>query len=185
MPPDSTAKPLTPFARPKALEVRARAAAALGTSATASTTLREWSGLAFRVGHQFYLTERENIREVLVPPALTSVPGAKPWLVGVVNVGGQIVPVTDLSAFAGGHPIALMRLTRLVRLNHDRNPVGLLVDEVRGFRSVRESARVPVVREDLLQAWVRGSYRIDDQLYQHLDLRALIESTAFLDAAAG
>jgi twitching motility protein PilI len=175
---------VTPFAQLKALETRARAVIA-GAGGAASATLREWSGLAFRVGHQSYLTERENIREVLMPPALTPVPGAKLWLVGVANVGGQIIPVTDLSAFAGGPPIALMRLTRLVRVNHERNPVGLLVDEVRGFRPVRESVRVPTVRDDLLQAWVRGSYRLDDLLYQHLDLRALIESTAFLDAAAG
>ncbi len=185
MPPDSISGPATPFSLLKALETRARTVASADADGTASTTIREWSGLAFRVGHQSYLTERENVREVLVPPALTPVPGAKPWLVGVVNVGGQIVPVTDLSSFAGGHPIALMRLTRLVRINHERNPVGLLVDEVRGFRTVRESARVPVIREDLLQAWVRGSYRLEEQLYQHLDLRALIESTAFLDAAAG
>lgn len=177
------ASPMRPFALLQALEARARRVARgrdIGLEAA-----KEWTGMTFRVASEIYIADRNNIREILTPVPLAPLPGAKPWLLGVANVRGQLIPVTDLAAFAGLGPIHVGRTTRLIRVNHDRNPVGLLVDEVRGFRRIHDVEREATPRESALRAWVRGCYPVDRMLCQHVDLHALVESTLFLDAAVG
>ncbi|EQD76367.1 twitching motility protein PilI [mine drainage metagenome] len=177
------AMPARPFALLQAIENRARAVARgrnIGREAE-----KEWTGMAFRVASEIYIADRNNIREIMTPVPLAPLPGAKSWLIGVANVRGQLIPVTDLAAFAGLEPIQMSRTTRLIRINHDRNPVGLLVDEVRGFRRIHETEREATPRESALRAWIRGCYQVDRILCQHVDLHALVESTLFLDAAAG
>ncbi len=177
------ATPTRPFALLQAIENRARAVAQ-GRSAGFETE-KEWTGMTFRVGSELYIADRNSIREIMIPVPFAPLPGSKPWLVGVANVRGQLIPVTDLAGFAGLAPVNLDRETRLIRVNHERNPVGLLVNEVRGFRRIREADREATPHESALRAWVRGSYQVDRVLCLHVDLHALVESTLFLDAAAG
>lgn len=184
MPTDSaSASSRHPFALLREIEARARAVAR--GRAHGGETEKEWTGVSFRVGPEIYIADRGNIREIMTPVAVAPLPGAKSWLLGVANVRGQLIPVTDLSAFAGLDPIHTGRSTRLIRVNHDRIPVGLLVDEVRGFRRVHEAEREAAPAESALRAWVRGCYLLDRVRCQHIDLHALVESTLFLDAAAG
>jgi hypothetical protein len=64
-----------------------------------SQSAREWVGVALKMAGELFLVAREETREVLgVPAPLTRVPGAKPWLRGLANVRGQLLPVLDLRA---------------------------------------------------------------------------------------
>src|SRR5258708_3043341 len=103
------------------------------------TTGREWVGVAMRMAGDLYLVAREETREVLgLPPSLTRVPGAKPWVKGLANVRGQLLPVVDLRQFLGSGVTPVTRNTRVVVVNHREIPAGLLVDEVLGFRRFAE-----------------------------------------------
>src|SRR6201997_3176058 len=58
---------------------------------------KEWVGVAMRMAGDLYLVAREETREVLgVPSGTTRVPGAKPWIRGLANVRGQLLPIIDL-----------------------------------------------------------------------------------------
>src|SRR5690606_10234384 len=53
-------------------------------------------GVAFRLSSESFLAAREETREVLgYPSVVTRVPGAKPWIRGIANVRGQLLPVVD------------------------------------------------------------------------------------------
>ena len=68
-----------PFELLAELERRGRAVTA--AAASENPGAREWVGVAFRMAGELYLAAREETREVLaVPPGLTRVPGAKPWV---------------------------------------------------------------------------------------------------------
>jgi hypothetical protein len=89
-----------PFDLLRELERRSMAAAA-GIGAGGGT-VEEWVGVGFRVGDEQFVMARDEIREVLmVPPAVTRVPGAKPWLKGLANVRGHLLPLADLREFLG------------------------------------------------------------------------------------
>ncbi|MBS0367512.1 MAG: purine-binding chemotaxis protein CheW [Proteobacteria bacterium] len=148
---------------------------------------REWVGVALRMAGDLYLVAREETREVLgVPASTTRVPGAKPWIRGLANVRGQLLPIIDLRHFLGSGVTPVTRNTRVLVVNHREIPAGLLVDEVLGFRRFAEGefgAEAPptVARCD---RYLAGAFRRGAEQWPVLSVRAVVESPAFAEAAA-
>jgi len=57
--------------------------------------------LAFMVGGEEYAIGILGVREILAYGAVTTVPKAAPWIRGVTNVRGSVVPVVDLGTKLG------------------------------------------------------------------------------------
>ena len=80
-------------------------------------------------GMQFGLDAR-SVRESLWLPELTPVEEAPPWIVGLFNLRGRIVPVADLH-LRFGHPARRCGLNdQVVLLEIDNLLMGLIVSEV-------------------------------------------------------
>lgn len=91
-----------------------------------------WSGVAFRLGGQQFISPLGEISEVLNLQDYTPVPSAQSWLLGLSNVRGRLLPLTDLAGFAG-----LIRNSRHAKVLVIDQPdlfSGLLVDEVQGIQ---------------------------------------------------
>lgn len=174
-----------PFDLLAELERRGRAVSA-HLSQDANTG-REWVGVALRMAGDLYLVAREETREVLgVPTGTTRVPGAKPWIKGLANVRGQLLPVIDLRQFLGSGITPITRNTRVVVVNHREIPAGLLVDEVLGFRRFAESEfsgdAPPTVAR--CERYLAGAFRRGQEQWPVLSLRQVLESPSFAEAAA-
>jgi twitching motility protein PilI len=174
-----------PFELLKQLEERSRSRAA-GNSPDLSAE-REWVGVAFRMAGETFLVAREETREVLgYPAAVTRIPGAKPWVKGLANVRGQLLPMLDLRQFLGSGMTVAGRNTRVIVVNHREVPAGLMVDEVLGFRRFAErefNAEPPptVIRCD---SYLAGAFRRSGEVWPVLSLKTLVESQSFLQAAS-
>jgi twitching motility protein PilI len=174
-----------PFELLKELEKRSRTVAA--SSAAEAESGKEWVGVAFRMGGETFLVAREETREVLgYPAAVTRIPGAKSWVKGLANVRGQLLPMLDLRQFLGSGSTSAGRNTRIVVVNHRDIPAGLMVDEVLGFRRFAETefnAEPPptVIRCDL---YLAGAFRRGGEVWPVLNLKTLVESPSFLQAAS-
>ncbi|UCC15379.1 MAG: purine-binding chemotaxis protein CheW [Gammaproteobacteria bacterium] len=145
----------------------------------------EWVGMAFRLGEQVFVSSRDEVREVLVYPDVVSrIPGSKPWLTGLANVRGQLLPVIDLQAFLGGATTRPGRETRLIVVNHRDVPAGLVVDEVLGFRRFPTDDRSADAPDMVLRCerYLRGAFRQDSDNWPVFELAALVESPQFLNA---
>ncbi len=126
-----------PFELLLALEKRARDVAA---GAREGAAAQEWIGVAFRMGGETFLVERDEAREVMgVPAPIARVPGARRWILGLANVRGQLLPVIDLKQYLGSGEIVTGRNTRVIVVNHREVPAGLVVDEVLGFQALRRA----------------------------------------------
>jgi twitching motility protein PilI len=148
---------------------------------------REWVGVAFRMSSENFLVAREETREILGYPAVvTRVPGAKPWIRGVANVRGQLLPVIDLRAFLGGGVTAIGRGSRVLVANHREVPAGLLVDEVQGFRRFADGEFAATVPPTIVRCerYLAGAFRRGADSWPVFSLRTLLESPEFLQAAA-
>jgi twitching motility protein PilI len=167
------------------LELERRSRIAASGRGQESGQQEEWVGVGFRVGKTRLVAARQEVREVLTWPGVTALPGAKPWMLGLANVRGQLLPVTDLSAFFGGEPIAMGRSTRVLMVNHADIPAGLLVDEVRGFRRFIAAERAEVMPETLpgMTPFLAGAYGNEDDVWGVLGLHGLVESAVFLQAS--
>lgn len=174
-----------PFELLRELERLARVA--LSGQGRDAANEREWVGVAFRMSAENFLVARDETREVLgFPPVVTRVPGAKPWIRGLANVRGQLLPIVDLRAFLGGGVTNISRGSRVLVANHREVPAGLLVDEVQGFRRFADNefgATVPptIVR---CERYLAGAFRRGADSWPVFSLRSLLESPEFLEAAA-
>ncbi len=68
-----------------------------------------------------------KVREALVMPPITAMPGAPQHVLGVANIRGQIVPVIDLPAVVGCKATAL---NILIVSEYERSVQGFAVEEV-------------------------------------------------------
>lgn len=170
-----------PFALLQAMEARLRAARQelVGGEHT-------WVGLGFRVGERWLVAPRGEVREVLPLPTAARVPGAAPWLLGVANVRGNLLPLTDLGRLLGVSSGAARREGRLLVLNSDTVPAGFLVDEVVGHRSfVPGDQRHELARE--AGAWapfLLGAFAREGRAWLVVSLYKVARSDAFVRAAA-
>ena len=143
-----------------------------------------WTGLGFRLGEHWLVTPREDVREVIVPPPLTRVPGARPWLLGVANVRGSLLPVCDLRRLLGEEHNTMARKSRIMVYNSDRVPAGFLVDEVAGYRqfSAAEQRRELVNDSGPLKPYLLGGFVREAQPWLALSLHKVAASDAFSHA---
>src|SRR5579864_2429396 len=174
-----------PFELLAELERRGRAVSAQANEQVSAG--REWVGVALRMAGDLYLVAREETREVFgVPVGMTRVPGAKPWIKGLANVRGQLLPIIDLRQFLGSGTTPITRNTRVMVVNHRDIPAGLLVDEVLGFRRFAESEFTADVPSTIVRCerYIAGSFRRGNEQWPVLALRTLLEDPPFTGASA-
>ena len=66
-----------------------------------------WSGIGFRLGEHWYVAPMGEVSEVLHEPRYTHLPGVKPWVRGVANLRGRLLPLMDLCGFFGPEDIEI------------------------------------------------------------------------------
>lgn len=172
-----------PFELLRELERRGRAIAGGRQDAVG----REWVGVAFRLGAETFLVAREETREVMALPSfLTRVPGARPWIRGLANVRGQLLPVIDLRQYLGSGTTQASRNVRVIVVNHRDIPAGLLVDEVLGFRRFADPEFQPEAPPTLVRCerYLAGAFRRSGESWPVLSLKLLVEHPGFLQAAS-
>jgi len=148
-----------------------------------------WRGIGFRLQTTYLVTSIDSIREVL-PYDETSrwakVPGAKPWIKGLTNLRGVLLPVIDLNAFLEGKPIILKKPTRMLVINQGGLSAGLLVDEVVGMiKHFPENLRdynTPC-KETWVAAFADGLFKEDDITWTVFDMQKLANHESFQNAA--
>ena len=172
-----------PFAVLQEMERRSRAAHA-GQNADLST---EWVGVAFRIGEEQFVADRNQVREVLMlPDSSTRVPGAHRWLLGIANLRGHLLPLVDVKLLLGSGRTTLRRTARVISVNHREIPAGLVVDEVLGFRRFMDHEFTDTWPETVVRCdrFLIGAYQRADDTWPVFDLSDFIESNLFLQAAA-
>jgi len=145
---------------------------------------RKWGGLAFGAGDLLLVTELTSIVDVLFCPAVTPVPGTKPWIMGICNVRGKLYSVVDLGLFLGVSPRASETGGRLLVVNNEDLGCTLFVPRVLGLRYFRED-RVKQdksgVDEGVLP-YVDRVYDQDDRTWLVVSLERLVSDKEFLSA---
>lgn len=74
--------------------------------------------LMFRMGHDRYVLDAEQIEQVLPLMTMKTLPGAPRGVCGVINYRGMPVPVIDLSRLALDRDAAVIMSTRIVLVRY-------------------------------------------------------------------
>ena len=144
-----------------------------------------WSGIGFRLGEHWYVAPMSEVSEVLHEPRCTQLPGVKPWVKGVANLRGRLLPVMDLCGFFGHELSAVRGQRRVLVVEHEEVFAGLLVDEVFGLQHFAQDSLEPVPAEELkgpMAAFVKGRFQ-REQCWQVFSPFALTQSQGFMSVA--
>lgn len=88
------------------------------------------------LAEESYAVEFAFVREVYSLKELTPLPCTPPFVLGIINVRGQILPIIDLKRFFGLPEKGLTDLNRVVVLHSGTMEFGVLADRIVGTRSV-------------------------------------------------
>ena len=144
-------------------------------------------GLGFSIGGQRLVSVIGDVLEVLAPPRLTAVPGVRPWVLGVANVRGRLMPVMDLARYLGFEVSAPDGQWRVLVVEDGELYCGLLVEQSFGmlqFEATDAEPVTPVPGRPELTRFLRGGYRQSGRQWRVMDLRSLVREPAFFEVAA-
>ncbi|WP_439816764.1 chemotaxis protein CheW [Zavarzinia sp. CC-PAN008] len=101
----------------------------------ATDLLPDWGEvLMLGLGGEVFALDARIVQEILDVVAVTEVPGARPFVRGVINVRGKVVPLADLRLRFGMAATEATIDSRIVvvevELDGDPTLVGLLADKV-------------------------------------------------------
>lgn len=159
-------------------------ASAVGMERQAETTI-EWSGIAYRVGNSLLVSMLGEVVEILEFPELSTIPLTQPWVRGIANVRGNLLPVIDLNGYLNGRVSDVTSRTRVLVIDHDGLYSGLVVDEVLGLKHFTddEYCEDDAGVDAYLQPYIRNGYRRGGQIWAIFSLYALAEEPQFLQTA--
>lgn len=150
-------------------------------------TPKVWKGVLFRAAGRLILAPLDQVREVLNPPDdITAIPGTKPWVVGVANNRGTLLPIYDLQGFLTGTPSIARAHNRVLAVYQDELPFGLLVGDVIGIRNFEAAARVeetPMLK-DAFGPFIVAGFELGGDLFPVFSLERLALDVRFNQAPA-
>ncbi|RDH82908.1 MAG: chemotaxis protein CheW [endosymbiont of Galathealinum brachiosum] len=145
----------------------------------------EWTGIGFKIAGVSLLSSMAEVTEILDVPAFTRVPGVKPWVVGIANVRGGLLPLMDLKRFVTGQPVDSMNTARVMVVDHNGLHTGLVVEEVQGMRhfSLGEQAFELPDLDNRLKPYIKQAFKKDNNFWPVFSLHVLVDDERFLHAS--
>jgi purine-binding chemotaxis protein CheW len=128
--------------------------------------------VVFKVGGAEYVLPASVVLQMESFAGATPVPGAAPYVAGIIQVRGRVVPVIDLRVRFGMPPIQATLDSRVVVLELADRTVGLLVDSAREVvKLAPDQVRSPpqMMSADGAEGYVKSVVHVDKRLLMLLD----------------
>ncbi|MGB5062155.1 MAG: chemotaxis protein CheW [Candidatus Competibacter sp.] len=182
--PAASPSPLHPFDVLLQLDKRIRERAPVAATSAQQSEIR--GRLALRLGSWNLLFSMDDVIEIVPVPHITWVPGVKRWLLGIANLRGKIISVTDLRDFLTSRPATRLPSSQVVVVRAGEWDYGLLVDEVIGMRHFGPQHRLPELDniDKGLQPYISEGFLNNNQHWLVFDTDELLADPEFLNAAS-
>ncbi len=145
-----------------------------------------WSGVGFSFLGNRFVTPMGQMAELMEVPATTRLPGVQPWVIGLSNVRGRLLPLFDLPGFFGGTISGQKKNHRVLVLETENLYSGIVVDRAFGMQHFPADRFGPVeasLKEEILP-FVKGAYQDSrGERWTVFNLSTLAEDPRFINAA--
>ncbi|WP_256762399.1 chemotaxis protein CheW [Cohnella sp. WQ 127256] len=84
----------------------------------------------FVIEKEQYAIQIQDIHEIIKMQDITQIPNVRPYVKGVINLRGKIVPVICLRYLFHFEQQEYSRTTRIIVVHHQEDTVGIIVDRV-------------------------------------------------------
>ena len=154
----------------------ARASAQVTAAASAAAAGGEY--LTFRLGQEEYGIDILRVQEIRSYEPPTRIANAPPFVKGVVNLRGVIVPIVDLRLKLGCDSVEYNSFTVVVVLNVRGRVVGAVVDSVSDVLQLSGEAikPAPEMNTSVDTRFITGIGSIGERMLILMDIQALMSS---------
>ena len=97
----------------------------------------------FLLAYETYGIESSYVREICPLKELTPVPCTLPFVLGIINVRGQIISVIDMKIFFDLPEHGLTDLNKVIIVHDEKMEFGILADSILGVRKIRREEIQP------------------------------------------
>ena len=142
----------------------------------ADDSILQWG--TFRLADELYGVNVMQIREVLRYTEITPVPGAPYYVLGIINLRGNVVTIIDTRKRFGLPPGDIDNNSRIVIVEVDNQVIGMLVDSVAEVTYLRQSEIeiTPSVGNEETSKFISGVCNKNDELLILIELERMIEN---------
>ncbi|MDV5171099.1 chemotaxis protein CheW [Photobacterium rosenbergii] len=132
--------------------------------------------VTFQLEDETYGINVMQVREVLRYSEIAPVPGAPDYVLGIINLRGNVVTVIDTRSRFGLMPGEISDNTRIVIIEAEKQVIGILVDSVAEVVYLRSSEidSTPSVGTEESAKFIQGVSNRDGQLLILVDLNKLL-----------
>lgn len=132
--------------------------------------------VTFRLEDETYGINVMHVQEVLRVTEIAPVPGAPPYVLGIINLRGNVVTVIDTRSRFGLPPGEIDEASRIVIIESEMQVVGILVDSVAEVveLSGSEIDSAPNVGNEESSKFIQGVATRDNNLLIVVDLNKLL-----------
>ncbi|MCW8328203.1 chemotaxis protein CheW [Photobacterium sp. SDRW27] len=132
--------------------------------------------VTFQLEDETYGINVMQVREVLRYSEIAPVPGAPDYVLGIINLRGNVVTVIDTRSRFGLMPGEISDNTRIVIIEAEKQVIGILVDSVAEVVYLRSSEidTTPSVGTEESAKFIQGVSNRDGELLILVDLNKLL-----------
>ena len=156
----------------------------MGESANLSTE----QYLTFFLDGEEYGVNILSVQEIRGWEQPTQLPNSPPYVKGVVNLRGTIVPITDLRERFGlvkkeYGPVTVVIVLTFIDEESNEKVVGIIVDAVSDVYDIMpENVKPsPGIDQKLEEAFIKGLVNIDERMLILLDVNKLLKNDVYID----
>ncbi len=132
--------------------------------------------VTFRLRDETYGINVMHVQEVLRVSEIAPVPGAPDYVLGIINLRGNVVTVIDTRSRFGLPKAEVTDTSRIVIIESDKQVVGILVDAVAEVVELAESQidSAPNVGNEESSRYIQGIASLSNVLLIVVDLHKLL-----------
>lgn len=141
--------------------------------------------IAFRIGEQEFCVDIRAVREIRGWTPATPLPQSPPYVRGVINLRGAVLPIIDLGARLGLGAATPSARHVIIVARVGLRTVGLLVEAVSDILTFSEDLIQPTpdVACDMVRVFVRGVIPVDGRMISLIALDGLLPDGRGAEAA--
>jgi len=133
--------------------------------------------LTFSLGEEVFGLEIRYVTEIIGLQPITKVPEVPPFIKGIINLRGKIIPVIDMRLKFRKEPVPYTDRTCIIVIDTQEMVVGLIVDSVAEVINIGEGNIVPPPdqKTGMHNKYIQGIGKVDDNVKLLLDCESLLD----------
>ena len=141
--------------------------------------------VTYHLGDEHYAIAVMQVQEVLRVSEITPVPGAPEYVLGIINLRGNVVTVLDTRKRFGMPPKEVDDTSRIIIIEAGEQVVGLLVDSVAEvvYLKASEIESAPNVGNEDSSRYIQGVHSSEGNLLIMIDVNKLLTEDEWQDVS--